>query len=416
MRLRTALITSLLASSCNGVGLSPYSKYEPDNGTTDPILPGGNGGDTDQDTDGGGLGTDTSPTGAGDTDVVDTDLPPASAPQVTAVEPDYGTNFGGTEVRLTGVNLGAGLQVEFGGEAATVVSASGTTAVVKTPPVSVVGKVSVKATTTGGSGTLPDAYRYWADAVGKVGGLIVLDKTRYRGGYWSNPNLSWAAVYGGFLTPVAGFEFWKLFAPTMGSCANNYSSGVGFTYRDPGATKLTVTAGGNTVDMPEDTTMAGFFGSADLALTDAPSSTFWQLDPVVGPAWWPSFTVEQLLKGLDNFEVTSPAINSTNSPNVGQSFDIRWNGSGGDYVIFVLTHYTLSGGSTTAVQEVTCAVPDTGSFTVPANVWTTWKRRSTDYINIQVGRMKERTDVLPMDRSTIVGVNEAWVIGAADMN
>jgi hypothetical protein len=249
-----------------------------------------------------------------------------------------------------------------------------------------------------------------------VGGLLILDKTRYRGGYWTNPNLSYALTYGGFVQPVAGFQFWSLFAPTMGSCANNYTGGVGVTYRDPGAAQLSVTGGGTTIAMPEDATLAGFFRSADQPITVAPSATFFDLDPSVGPAWWPSFTVSQILKGLDNFEVTSPAITNTNAPNVNQSFDIRWNGSGGDYMLFILTHYTDVAGTLTFVQEVTCAVPDNGAFTVPANAWTTWKQRATDYINIQVVRIQERTAVLPMDRSTLVGVSETWVVGAADMN
>lgn len=394
MNARPFVLLPLLALACQDVGLSRFEDFVGDGTDTDPPAVA----DTDPPAD-----TDPAP---------DTDL--AEAPVLDGVSPDFGTNAGGTEVTLTGEHLGRGLQVEFGGVAARVLSVNGSSAVVEAPAVSVAGKVTVKVTGDGGTDSATDAFRYWADAQGKVGALFVLDKTRFRGGYWTNPGLSWTSVYGGFLQPV-DFEYWQLYTPTQGTCAQGYISPLRIVHRDSGAPKLTVTGDGTTVDLTESTTTAGYYSSEDLALSDAPVTRSWDLDPVTGTAWWPSFAVQDLLVGEPNFEVTSPAISNTTAPVVGRTFTLSWTGSGGDYMLVVLSHYTLVGTATTLVQEVTCSVPDNGQFVVP-NLWTSWKQKSTDYINIQVGRIKTRTDVLPMDRSTVVGLSEAWVIGAADMN
>ncbi len=85
-----------------------------------------------------------------------------TAPTLTAVSPDEGPAAGGQSVTVTGTGFRAGMQVSFGGVAATdLVVTSATQATVTTPP-HPAGDVDVSVTTPGGSDTLVAGFTYVA--------------------------------------------------------------------------------------------------------------------------------------------------------------------------------------------------------------------------------------------------------------
>jgi hypothetical protein len=97
---------------------------------------------------------DTPVFAAGTTDVVVTNMDPATgiidscncsytlpggytflaAPSISQVSPSSGTVFGGTQVTITGSNFQSGATVSIGGQPATVMSPSGTSAITVTTP------------------------------------------------------------------------------------------------------------------------------------------------------------------------------------------------------------------------------------------------------------------------------------------
>ena len=84
------------------------------------------------------------------------------APTVSAVTPDSGSPAGGTAVTLTGTGFRTGIQVDFGGQAATDVVVLSATELTATTPAHSAGLVDVEVSTTGGSGTLSNGFTYVA--------------------------------------------------------------------------------------------------------------------------------------------------------------------------------------------------------------------------------------------------------------
>lgn len=84
------------------------------------------------------------------------------APTLTAISPNDGPALGGTEVTITGTNLGSATSVTIGGAVVTTFAVIGpTTLVAITPPGTATGTpVDVVVTTLGGSATLPAAFLY----------------------------------------------------------------------------------------------------------------------------------------------------------------------------------------------------------------------------------------------------------------
>lgn len=85
---------------------------------------------------------------------------PATAPTITAVEPDKGTE--GTEITITGTGFVAGTTVTVGGKTCKdVVVVSATKVTCKAPAGT--GRVAIVVTTPGGSATKADAFTYSSD-------------------------------------------------------------------------------------------------------------------------------------------------------------------------------------------------------------------------------------------------------------
>ena len=81
-----------------------------------------------------------------------------AAPIVTSISPTAGPAVGGTTVTIHGVNLYGTTTVTFGTASATILTMTGTTLTVVTPPG--VGTVTVTVTTTAGTGSLASAFTY----------------------------------------------------------------------------------------------------------------------------------------------------------------------------------------------------------------------------------------------------------------
>ena len=85
-----------------------------------------------------------------------------AAPTLTSVTPTEGPVTGGTSVALTGTNFRAGMEVSFGGAAATGLVVNSPTSATVTAPGHAAGLVGVSVTTPGGTATLPGAFTYVA--------------------------------------------------------------------------------------------------------------------------------------------------------------------------------------------------------------------------------------------------------------
>ncbi|MEQ1502107.1 MAG: IPT/TIG domain-containing protein, partial [Myxococcota bacterium] len=327
------------------------------------------------------------------------------------VDPTFGPNAGGTRVTVTG-SFDAATTVEFDGVPGSIVSSTTSEIVVDTPAIAGDGWVDVRAVSGVQSDTIPSGYQYWEDGAGSSGTFGWLTYVRLVGGYWTNPQDGATGVLA-FTTPNA-WEPWTDYAPTMDTCAFNYGSTAPGPFYDPGAAHLDLSSGATSARLvPNATIGAGAY--SDLALTpnvDVVPGLLYDLDPVAGNADWPGFGVDGIVEVPPAFTVTVPDLDRANAPNVTRSFTLEWDGGGGDYVlIYILRQYLPLFGNWTNDGVVTCAVSDTGVFTIPSNVWPDWY--VDDFLHIEVGRVIERHTVLPHDGSESRTMGIYWYYGGA---
>ncbi|HEX7420168.1 MAG TPA: IPT/TIG domain-containing protein [Thermoanaerobaculia bacterium] len=85
---------------------------------------------------------------------------PAAVPTLTSVSPSSGSSSGGTAVTLTGTNFDSTCTVDFGGAAATAVSATNATTINATTPAHAAGAVTVGVTCGGSTATLTNGFTF----------------------------------------------------------------------------------------------------------------------------------------------------------------------------------------------------------------------------------------------------------------
>ncbi|MFK7927060.1 MAG: IPT/TIG domain-containing protein, partial [Myxococcota bacterium] len=350
-----------------------------------------------------------------DTDT-DVDLLPLD---VTGVDPAHGSDAGGANVQIDGGPFDGSAQVFFGDERATVRSFTSTTVTVDTPA-NDVGLAHVKVVTDTHQGEANNAYRYWPDGSGSIGIFGSFSHTRYLGEYWclrepctganvGTPEpLSSAAVT--FIEP-GELEWWQVWAPSLRSCRSNYEASLTATIYDPEISRFFLRRGDSSPAITlfpgtGDVSATTFVTSGNVATSYANNAN-WELESEGGNEW-PAFKIAGAIQTPGTFSITSPVVSSSTIPTVRRNtFNVAWNGSGGDYVIIRALRY--SNGS--FVEEVSCAVNDSGAFTIPSSSFSGWS--SGGQITLLVGRVIEPNGVVPFNnsRSGLAGVQ--WVVGAA---
>lgn len=84
----------------------------------------------------------------------------ASAPTVASIAPGTGTTLGGTQVQLRGTGFTGATGVNFGSTPATSFTVIDDSTINAITPASTAGSVAVSVTTPGGTGSLPNAFRF----------------------------------------------------------------------------------------------------------------------------------------------------------------------------------------------------------------------------------------------------------------
>lgn len=408
-------LVALALTGC-GAGLTPITEFGADTAAdaeTDP--PDEDGADdtepADEETD--------DPTDSADTDgETGDDLPPALPPQLADLTPTYGPDIGGLTVTLQGNYLDADPVVRFGGVEATVVSVARRQIEVTTPVLGRSGWVDVEVETRGGLVTLPAAWQSWDDAEDETGALLVLEGIDQRGDYWVDPPPPhYATARFGVLDPPRDFEWRELFAPGIDRCANDYIAPVSWDYLPIGAPDVTLRGPTGNLVLDPDPDLANRYRIDDVPWSAIPTSADFDLATIQGGPDWPSFGLIGVVRGTDSFVVNRPNLDRTTPATVQRNdFRFAWGGTPGDYVLLYLTHISESGGRPVRIQTVTCVVQDDGDFTVPFGAWTSWGLTIDDYVLVEIGRVRERTQAMPHDRSDARLVSVGWMVGAVFMN
>jgi hypothetical protein len=128
---------------------------------------------------------------------------------------------------------------------------------------------------------------------------------------------------------------------------------------------------------------------------------------------WSGIVLDDLVEVPIGLEVQSPALDVGVPRKVERQFTLEWDQRvPADYVAIVLEKATReANGSLSIDQKVTCAVPDSGSFTVPGTVWRSWQ--AGDVVTVSVGRVFEGNGLtLPHNNATTAVSGIYWVAGA----
>jgi hypothetical protein len=401
-------------------GLEYYDPAAVDKSDSEPITDGGPGSTTPTvDT-----ASTTTTTTTTDTGTVSTRTDPTPTTTTTTttttpvvltlagVSPHYGTTAGGTRVVATG-SFDATTELLFDGVPGAVVSSTATELTVDTPA-GAAGWVDVEAVSGTRSAPLASGFQYWTDGSGLTGAFGWFGYTEIVGGFWvGNPPDAGHALLG-FSSPGT-WEIWQDYAPVLDTCQFDYAGQGQPTPYDPGAAQVGLSSGAVLASIPADPTVApGVYADPNLAANvEVVPGTVYDLDPVAGNADWPGFGVTGFVEVPPAFSVTSPNLGRASDPvDVTRTFTLTWSGGGGDYVlIWILRQYDNFG---TWVDDgvVTCAVADTGTFTIPAGSWPNWF--VGDFLHVQVGRVVETRAVLPHDQSEVRTAGTYWYYGAAE--
>jgi hypothetical protein len=336
---------------------------------------------------------------------------------LASVDPDFGTDAGGTLVTLTGA-FDASTTVEFDGQAATVLSSTATTLEVEAPPSSVSGWVDVGVRSGTQVDGLADAWQYWPDASGDTAAHGIVAYVHLAGGYWGSQTDS-AYATATMTRPGTRWQWWQEYAPAMNSCVFSYAPAGQPTPLDTGATSMTFSS----LAGPSFTLASGgpgpeWFSSGALQpnVQVVPGARY-DLLPMPGNPDWPAFTQPDALTVPDAFTVTSPSVNGASIQTVNRTATVTWNGgTGADYLVFYVERTWLNTltGQWETDGYVTCAVDDTGTFTIPGNTWPDWF--SGDLLYFNIGRVHDDGGVLPHNdgQNDLAGVY--WVVGAVESN
>lgn len=369
-----------------------------------------------------GPGTDgvrSTPVGStSDTGTTDpgTDAPtgPTDALQIRllTVDPPFGSTAGGQEIRLTGI-FDVDTEVDIGGNPATVVDRSDSVLTVSTPASASTGPVgvSIRSAAPDRQASLEGAFTYHADASGEAGIIGMVGVYDVVGDYWVGDGSDFAFGAVAFVDGASDWTYEQGYADSLGGC--RYSTLVTTWPADPTLHDLGVSevgfTGTSTVFELDDGPVTGGWYSAEPSTGDLEAGQAYDLDPIVESAAWPEFRVRDAVEIPPGFSLIAPYLDTATLDYFPRQVSFQWNGTGGDFVLIQIRRELLVP-APVKQDQVTCMVPDTGSFTLPANVWPTWS--SNDTLYFQVGRALVDGQALPHNNAENRVAGIYWVFGA----
>ncbi len=327
---------------------------------------------------------------------------------IDAVSPDYGITAGGDTVTISGGPFDSSAVVTFGGAEATVVSASETSLVVRTPSVASEGLAAVSVDTDAGSGRRSSAFRYWADGRGQFGALGAVELIRYTGGYWSGgtPADERGAIV--YFTDPSTYRWYELYAPTLDTCRNeSWTSAVSVSIINPGVTSMTFRpSSGSNLVLTYD---AGAYTTTPSSLT---AGAYYDLVAPGGSL--PAQDVNTVFRlPSAGPTVSSPLLASSTLTGINTYPTFRWTPGGADWVLLTMA---LNNGLTADGYElVTCPVVDDGSFVFDTSQFSFWASGVVAVVSASFVYDQPGT-VLPWNQSTSAIAGMVTTVGGVYTN
>ena len=325
------------------------------------------------------------------------------------VDPNHGTNAGGTVVSISGGPFDPYAEVFFGGEPATIQYLAQDRIEVIAPATAAEGPVDIVVESDMGAGQMAGGFTYWADATGQYGALGFVSFTKQVGSYWSStpgPGEGQALVY--FTEPIetAWFEF---YAPSLDTCRKEgtYAPSVTITTIDPGVSTITLRPDFRPIVSLEWDPSTTAYSNDGLTDTTYEPSSSWALITPAGSTL-PEIELSDFAQTPSAPVLTSPSITGTSAPSIDRFHFLNWSPSGADWMLITLTKMDSSGSN---VDEIVhCVAEDDGSFTVDGSQFASWSSGRIVYINFNA--VIEASGILPWNQAGSQVVGMYGVLGA----
>lgn len=354
--------------------------------------------------------TTTGPTtGPGGTVVGDFDI--------DSIEPDYGTNAGGTLVVIQGGPFPDDPTVSVANVPGTVLEATANRITFETPAADKDDWVAVKVEGADGSSARANkSFQYWPDGDGLTGLWGEFWRLDYMGTYWAPagggtgpynpPPLAGAAMV--FLEP-ASFEYQDVWAAGMNQCAVDYNPPLNATSINTGLGSVTLSSGSTTLNLGPSADLANYFETTPNASTWVAGGT-WTLEADGSADNWPGFELNNIATFPSAPTITSPAMNSGTIPTATRNTTFSWSSTGSaDYVVMWLARSEDAGA--TIAEVMTCVATDDGSFTLDGTMWSGWDTLD-GVVLAQIGRVTVSGNRLPHNDADNGLAAVSWVYGA----
>jgi hypothetical protein len=170
--------------------------------------------------------------------------PSSTAPRVTSVSPNAGSNAGGTLVTISGANFAAGASVTMGGAAATDVAVASPTTITATTPAHGAGSADVVVITNGQSASLAAGFIYVVNAPPVISAIVAKGSKPREPAQFADLDeaLSVAATVTDAETPASQLTFtWSADAGTFSGSGPNVTWTAPHTFSTPGVINLKLT-------------------------------------------------------------------------------------------------------------------------------------------------------------------------------
>jgi hypothetical protein len=323
----------------------------------------------------------------------DTFVPP-DGPEITLVEPMFGTTGFRETIRIVGAPRAAGTPVVRFGDAPARVLAQlddGSTfeVIVETPPLPEPGPVDVTVGVEGGF-TVVEGFEVWPSEAGKVGAIAsFLQRERVPSDFDPAPTppadqtIVMQFVEPSTLGPAAAF------VPTLDTCVAG-RNGTGLTPRATGYTEAVFEADG----APDTVTLTSIDGGSTFEGVFGPERpNVWNLVALNGSTDWPTMELPMVALLPSELAWMAPAaVGGQPVPRAAFFFEWDFGGTGDTFVLIDVQ--PLDG-----TWFFRCAAVDDGRFRVPPSAFPSWLEG--DLVTASIGRVRVIDTSLRTDRSLL---------------
>lgn len=330
-------------------------------------------------------------------------------PQISGLNPTYGSNAGGTEVTIYGSSFTdkTDVKVTFHKNEATILSSDPGTIKCLSPSSSKEGKVDISVTTSGGSATLPDAFRYYEDGTGRYGAILSLSLFEYVSPLFEDTKpYSYAMAV--FTEPI-DTGFYDYVAEE--SCELDPDMSLYVSDLDAGP-QIVLSSGGTSIILYASEEQGVLtYSNEDVDPTYFLKGSTYSIN-FSGSEDIPGLNIGDALKTPRDFSVSQPNLSASPNPTSFQTqsgVNFVWTSSGDADTYMFLHLYVLTSDNSDIDTILVCKAKDDGNFSISPSYTSSLPKNR--YVLVFAGKVRFVHPTLAYNNSYIDSTGELYKVG-----